>query len=93
MPEQYIALNLGEAINFYIDLYELTKEHYYLEEAKKYADLGIANFTKNLLLTRQTNDRYYEAKLSIGDLLAGFFRIGMIEEGKEKQLSNFDFSH
>jgi len=53
----------------------------------------ISNFLKNQLLTRQTNDRYYEAKLGIGDLLAGFFRIGMIEEGKEKQLSNFDFSH
>ena len=53
----------------------------------------ISNFLKKQLLTRQTNDRYYEAKLGIGDLLTGFFRIGMIEEGKEKQLSIFDFSH
>lgn len=93
LPDEYTALNLGQAINFYIDLYELTEENYYLEEAKKYADLGIANFTKNLLLTRQTNDRYYEAKLGIGDLLSGLFRIGMISEGKARQLSNFDFSH
>ena len=51
----------------------------------------ISNFLKKQLLTRQTNDRYYEAKFGIGDLLAEFFRVGMIEEGKEKQLSNFDF--
>lgn len=93
MPEQYTAENLGEAINFYVDLYELTDKAYYLEEAKKYADKGLANFVKKGLLTRQTGDNYYEAKIGIGDLLTGFFRVGMIEEGKQKQLQKFDFSY
>jgi len=93
LPEQYSAENIGEAINFYVDLYELTNKDYYLEEAKKYADKGIANLVKNGLLTRQTDDRYYEAKIGIGDLLTGFFRVGMIEDGKQKQLQEFDFSY
>ena len=29
LPDEYTALNLGQAINFYIDLYQLTKENYY----------------------------------------------------------------
>lgn len=93
MPKQYTAENIGEAINFYIDLFELTNKDYYLKEAKKYADKGIANFVKNGLLARQTNDRYYEAKIGVGDLLTGFFRLGMIEDGKQKQLQQFDLSY
>ncbi len=93
LPEQYTALNLGEAINFYADLYELTNDNYYFNEAKKYAEKGLINFCKNGLFSRQVNDRYYEAKLGIGDLLAGFFRLGIIEEGKTKMLEGFDFSY
>jgi hypothetical protein len=92
LPEQYTALNLGEAINFYLDLYELTGKKYYLDEAGRYAEMGISRFSRNGLLRRQTNDHYYEAKLGIGDLLAGFFRLGMIVSNKEEELKKMDFS-
>ena len=92
LPEQYTALNLGEAINFYVDLYELTGKKYYLSEADRYAEMGISRFSRNGLLRRQTNDHYYEAKLGIGDLLAGFFRLGMIVSNKEEELKKMDFS-
>lgn len=93
LPKVYTAQNLGEAINFYIDLFELTKNKYYLGEAKKYADYGLAGFVKNGLLTRLLGDQYYEAKIGIGDLLTGFFRLGMIDEGKQKQLQKFDLTY
>lgn len=92
LPQQFTALNIGEVINFYVDLYELTNKKYYLQEAKKYADLGIEKFHQKGLFARQTDDHYYEAKLGIGDLVSGIFRVGMIEAGKEQELSKFDFS-
>ena len=93
LPEQYTALNIGEAINFYTDLYELTNNKNYLEEAKQYCDIGTEKFYRNGLFTRQTDDQYYEAKLGIGDLVTGILRVGLIESKQDKILEQFDFSY
>lgn len=93
LPDHYTAQNVGGSINFYLDLYEITKELHYLEEARKYCDIGIENFSHNGMISRQSHDRYYEAKLGTGDLLVGYFRLGMINDGKENKLAKYDFSY
>lgn len=93
LPEQFTAFNLGEAINFYMDLYELTDKKYYLDEARKYVDIGIEKFYKNGLFSRQTDDNYYEAKLGIGDLVTGILRLGMEDAGLQKESTRLDFSY
>ncbi|MEQ9286374.1 MAG: hypothetical protein RIG77_05670 [Cyclobacteriaceae bacterium] len=93
LPEQFTAFNLGEAINFYMDLYDLTGKKYYLGEARKYVDTGIERFYKNGLFSRQTHDDYYEAKLGIGDLVTGILRLGIVDAGLAKKLNKPDFSY
>ncbi len=93
LPDNFTAFNLGEAIGFYMDLYDLTKDKYYQTEAKKYADMGIEHMYKKGLFARETDDDVYEAKLGTGDLVLGILRLGMAESGMKKEFAKFDFSY
>ena len=71
----YNAQNLGEAINANLDVYQLTQDQQYVQQAQRYADTAIEDLWKNGLFVRQKGDVYYEAKLGTGDLLAGLLRL------------------
>ncbi len=77
-PSHFVAENMADAIHLSLDLYDLTKEKSYLEDAKKYADLGIEKLWKNGLFVRQTGDFYYESKLGIGSLAEGLLRLHLL---------------
>lgn len=79
LPRNITPEGLGFAINLNLDLYELTRQQRYLKDAKTYAGVAIkrlwvANPTGGLFV-RQPGDSYYEAKLGVGDLLAGLLRL------------------
>ncbi len=79
LPAEYTAQNIGEAINMCMDVYDINGDARYLTEAKKFADMAIGSLWKNGLFARQVNDDYYEAKLGVGDLLAGLLRIHLAQ--------------
>lgn len=83
LPEKFTAQNIGEAINLNMDLYQITKDSKYLHKAKEYAEIAEKHLWKNDFFVRQKNDHYYEAKLGIGDLLAGLLRIHIAENNLE----------
>ncbi len=78
LPDHFVAENMADAIHLNLDLHELTKEQVYLTNARTYADLAIGKLWRNGLFTRQTDDPYYEAKLGIGDLVAGLLRLHLL---------------
>ncbi len=89
--EAYTAQNLGEALNANLDVYELTKNKQYMEQATRYADLAIEHLWNNGLFVRQKDDPFYEAKLGSGDLISGMLRLHMALN-KIKSNDNFDWS-
>lgn len=91
LPENFTAHNLGDAINLYMDVYDITGKKEYVQEAIKIADLAIKSLWKNNFFVRENNDHYYEAKLGIGDLMAGLLRIYMVEKNM-KVYNTIDWS-
>lgn len=77
-PKHFVAENMADAVHLSLDLYDLTKEKIYLEDAKKYADLGIEKLWKNGVFVRQTDDFYYESKLGIGSFAEGLLRLHVL---------------
>lgn len=69
---------MADAIHASLDMYDLTKEKIYLENAKKYANLGIKKLWKNGFFVRQTDDFYYESKLGIGSFAEGLLRLHIL---------------
>ncbi len=92
LPDHFVAENMADAIHLSLDLYDLTGEKAYLAEARKYADLSIARLWKNGLFVRQTNDPYYEAKLGVGDLVAGLLRLHLTLHPEETKGRKYDWS-
>lgn len=84
LPKHFVAENMADAIHASLDLYDLTKEKMYLEDAKKYANLGIEKLWKNGLFVRQPNDFYYESKLGIGSFTEGLLRLHLLLTPKLK---------
>lgn len=83
----YNAQNLGEAINANLDMFYLTDDRTYVEQAERYADTAIKHLWKNGLFVRQKDDHYYEAKLGTGDLLSGLLRLHMARNDAEPNAS------
>jgi hypothetical protein len=79
LPEKVSLEGIAFALNLSLDLYDLTQEPEHLEEAKTYAGQAIDRFwIKNPvggLFVRESGDDYYEAKVGVGDLLAGLLRL------------------
>jgi hypothetical protein len=75
LPAHFVAENLADALHLSLDLYELTREKSFLDEAKIYADLGLEKLWKKGMFARQTDDRYYEAKAGAGNLACGLLRL------------------
>jgi hypothetical protein len=79
LPEKASLRGLALAVNLSLDLYGITKQTGYLDNAKAYAAEAIDRFwVKNPvggLFVRESGDPYYEAKVGVGDLLAGFTRL------------------
>lgn len=78
LPQRFVAENMADAVHLSLDLYDLTSEKSYLEDAKKYADLGIEKLWKNGVFVRQANDFYYESKLGIGSFAEGLLRLHLL---------------
>jgi len=77
-PEIYVINSLAVAVNFYLDIYELTQDTHYLTQAKRFADKGIDQLYQNGLFVRQPGDEYYEAKLGTGSYVLGLLRLHML---------------
>jgi hypothetical protein len=96
MPERVSIEGLGFALNLALDLFELTAEDRYLDEARSYADLAIRSFWVELpgggLFVREPHDRYYEAKVGVGDLLAGLVRLQIQSDTSLLDLGVYDWS-
>ena len=80
IPDDVSLQGFAFALNLSLDLYELTRERGFLTDARTYADGAIKRFwveTPNNggLFVRLPDDRYYEAKAGVGDLLAGLLRL------------------
>jgi len=92
LPKQFSAQNIADVMSINLDLYNLTHETPYLNTAEIFAQLAIDELWKNGLFVRQNNDPYYEAKLAIGDLLAGFLRLHLIHHPEIKLSKTYDWS-
>jgi hypothetical protein len=92
LPPNYVVESIAYALGLSLDLYDLTGEKAYLTDAKRYADLAVDKFWSNGLFTRQTGDRYYEAKLGTGDLVAGLLRLHLRLHPEIKDPGVYDWS-
>lgn len=96
MPPNVSIEGLGFALNLSLDLYDLTRDSAHLDDARSYADAAIKKFwvptPSGGLFVRQPYDRYYEAKLGVGDLLAGLLRLYMRLDGSFKDPALYDWS-
>jgi hypothetical protein len=85
IPSGVATEALGFALNLHLDLFDLTKENHYLEEAVRCAEVAISKLwmgdSKAGLFVRAAGDPYYESKIGTGDLLAGILRLSMRLEG------------
>ena len=70
LAAEFTPQNIGEAINFYLDLHLLTDEARYLQSAKKYADIAMKQFLKQGL-TLVIRRLYFDMQIaySIGTLM------------------------
>jgi hypothetical protein len=75
LPGTYTAQNAADAMNYYLDHYDLTARPESLAHARRYADRAIKDLVRNGLITRKTDDPWYEAKLGAGDLAAALLRL------------------
>jgi hypothetical protein len=83
---------LAFALNLSLDLYDLGKDRADLETARRYADLAIGKYWRAGLFVREPGDRYYEAKVAVGDLLAGLTRLHLRGNGlKDPGLYDWSF--
>ena len=92
MPEKLTTESLAFALNLNLDLYDVTGEKAYLNQARRYADLGIAKFWRNGLFVRQSDDHFYEAKVGTGDLVAGLMRLHLRLHPELKDPGLYDWS-
>ena len=90
LPERVSLEGLGFALNLSLDVYEQTRNSRYLEDARHYAGVAIEKFwvpnPKGGLFVREPGDRYYEAKVGTGDLLAGLLRLHAATQPKVRGL-------
>ena len=96
MPEYCSIQGPGFALNLSLDLYGLTRESKYLTEARSYANTAIKRFwvenPTGGLFVRQPDDPYYEAKVGVGDLLAGLLRLHIQTQRSVKDPGLYDWS-
>ncbi|MCW5979878.1 MAG: hypothetical protein KIT09_17490 [Bryobacteraceae bacterium] len=95
-PDNVSIEGVGFALNLSLDLYDVTGEKAYLDEARSYVDSAVRKFWKPTptggLFVRQPYDRYYEAKVGAGDLLAGLLRLHMRQGASLKDPALYDWS-
>lgn len=79
LPDQVSLEALAFALNLNLDLFDLTGEKIYLQDAQNYADQAVARFWVQNggggSFVRAQGDPYYEAKVGVGDLLSGLLRL------------------
>ena len=96
-PKDASVEGVAFALELNLDLYDLTKESPYLDQARHYADLSIGRFWvpkgKGGLFVRKAGDPYYEAKVGTGDLLAGLLRLHLRLNPKLKDPQLYDWSY
>ncbi|MBK9171202.1 MAG: hypothetical protein IPM24_27600 [Bryobacterales bacterium] len=79
LPERFSVEGIAFALNLSLDLYDLTAEDRYIEDARHYAGVAVKTFWVERdgrgLFVRQPGDRYYESKVGTGALAAGLLRL------------------
>lgn len=92
LPPKFVCESVAFALNLSLDLYDLTGEKAYLDDARRYADVGVDKFWTGGLFARQTDDPYYEAKLGTGELVAGLLRLHLRLHPEVKDPGLYDWS-
>jgi hypothetical protein len=92
LPDTYTAQNAADAMNFYLDHYDLTGRRSSLQHAHQYAQTALPRLSRNGLIVRKTGDPYYEAKLGAGDFIAALLRLHMrLHNVKDPGLCDWSF--
>lgn len=76
--------NIGNAIQFFLDMYEVNQASLFLNEARKLAQYAIANYFENGLIKASPDGFVYSAKSGAGELFAALVNLYEIE-------TNLDF--
>ncbi len=97
LPEKVSQQCLAFALNLSLDLFDQTRSPDRLAEARSYADAAIERFwypkDGGGLFVRAPGDRYYEAKVATGDLLAGLLRLHLRLNPKTADPGLYDWSY
>jgi hypothetical protein len=96
VPDDVSQEALAFALNLSLDLYDSTGDAGALADARRYADTAIERYWVERdqwgLFVRAPKDRYYEAKVATGDLLAGLTRLHLRATGA-KDPGVYDWSY
>jgi len=76
--------NIGNATQFFLDMYEINQASLFLNEARKLAQYAIANYFENGLIKASPDGYVYSAKSGAGELFAALVNLYEIE-------TNLDF--
>ncbi len=92
-PDDFVINSLAGALQFSLDAYEVLADERLLRAAHSYATIGIDKLWSGKLFVRQPGDPYYEAKLGTNALVAGLFRLHLLENNRadEASLSRWSF--
>ncbi|HVX87174.1 MAG TPA: hypothetical protein VH253_20485 [Phycisphaerae bacterium] len=92
LPASFTPEEIGFGIQLNLDLYELTAERGYLEEADRLGKIAVEKLYANGLIRRGPGEKFYEAKVGPGDLAAGLLRLSLRLEGKPDPEGIYDWS-
>lgn len=96
-PPDASSEGIAIALELSLDLYDLTQQASYLDQARHYADLAIDRFWVSKgsggLFVRKAGDPYYESKAGAGDLLAGLLRLHLRLHPELQDPKRYDWSY
>ncbi len=92
LPESFTPEEIGFGIQLNLDLYELTSEQPYLDDANRLGKIAVEKLYANGLFRRGPGEKYYEAKVGPGDLAEGLLRLSLRLDGKPDPAGIDDWS-
>lgn len=92
LPESFTPEEIGFGIQLNLDVYDLTGEKAYLEEAERLAKIAVEKLFAHGLIRRGPGEKFYEAKVGPGDLAAGLLRLSLRLDGKPDPAGIYDWS-
>jgi hypothetical protein len=92
VPDKFTPEEAGFAIHLPLDLYDLTGEPAYLEDARKLARTAVGRLWAEGLFRRLPGDPFYENKLGPGELASALLRLALRTEAGRKDPAVWDWS-